>query len=186
MDSLSVGLASIAVLVYSSFIAGVWLVFRKVEPDPAQLVLLKASALGSAIAYVTAILFGAPSATLATVGAVFYFCALFLFLWAAIHTRSRKLSLAYSTDEPTFLLTSGPWRYVRHPFYTAYLLSYVAGTFASANPWTLGILAGMVAIYSRCAWFEERKLALANIATEWADWRENTGMFIPKLGRRQL
>lgn len=60
-----------------------------------------------------------------------------LFFWWSQYTISRTpgLTAAFSSDEPTFLLTTGPWSVVRNPIYSAYLASMIAGfiTTSSSN-----------------------------------------------------
>ena len=41
-----------------------------------------------------------------------------VFWWAVAATRNRRLTLAFTPDRPAFLHTSGPYAYVRHPFYS--------------------------------------------------------------------
>ena len=52
-------------------------------------------------------------------GAVLYLASVALFWWAVITTRRLRLSLAFSSDDPKYLLRTGPYRFIRHPFYTA-------------------------------------------------------------------
>ncbi len=45
----------------------------------------------------------------------------FALFWACVRTtRAQPFSLAFSQDRPERLMTRGPYRYVRHPFYAAY------------------------------------------------------------------
>lgn len=178
---MNASLATLACVVYGAFIAGVWFVFRRVEPDPPMLRLLKVCAVIAAIAYVVAILGSPPGTVRKTVGATAYMGALALFLWAAAHTRTRRLSLAFSSDRPTFLLTTGPWKHVRHPFYAAYLLSYAAGSVVSGVWWTILVFLTMSTLYFRSALLEERKLAASELASDWTTWKSRTGMFLPRV-----
>lgn len=45
----------------------------------------------------------------------------------------RGLTAAFSDDEPTFLITNGPWAIVRNPFYSAYLASLIAGFIVTSS-----------------------------------------------------
>lgn len=182
---MNIVLAGAATVVYVSFIAGVWLVFRKIQPDPTRLKILKVAALLAAVTYVVLIARTAPTVFQFVAGGALYSLSLLLFLWASHYTRRHKLSLAFSEDTPNHLLSDGPWGYVRHPFYAAYLLSYVAGTVASGTGWTIAVFVVMATIYCLAAQHEERKFAGSDVHEEWLEWKRRTGMFWPRFGQRQ-
>ena len=54
-----------------------------------------------------------------TVGMLLLSIEVALFWWAVNTTRSRRLTLAFSEDQPTFLHESGPYAWLRHPFYVS-------------------------------------------------------------------
>ncbi len=60
-----------------------------------------------------------------------YLSALSLFWWAIATNRRQPLSAIFSPDVPVHLMTAGPYRMVRHPFYCAYLLVWFAGLVAT-------------------------------------------------------
>src|SRR5262245_37311552 len=57
-------------------------------------------------------------------GLVAFVGSLALFEWTRQSVRGKFFSYIYSNDTPEFLWTSGPYAYIRNPFYTSYLLSY--------------------------------------------------------------
>jgi protein-S-isoprenylcysteine O-methyltransferase Ste14 len=82
------------------------------------------------------------------------------------------------------LVTTGPYRFMRHPMYTAYLLLFL-GAFLLSTNWVIGaggtgvILTLMTLRLPR----EERRLA-ARFGEAWLSYRESTGAFLPRLRRR--
>src|SRR5689334_9556331 len=50
-----------------------------------------------------------------------------LFWWSIATNKNRPLSAAFSPDIPAHLVDRGPYRFVRHPFYASYLLTWCAG-----------------------------------------------------------
>ncbi|KAJ9474842.1 hypothetical protein PHBOTO_004706 [Pseudozyma hubeiensis] len=58
-----------------------------------------------------------------------------VFFWWAQYTMSTTpgLTAAFSDDEPAFLITNGPWAFVRNPLYSAYLASLVAGFIVTSS-----------------------------------------------------
>lgn len=119
----------------------------------------------------------------AALGIVLYGAALGLF-WSAVGVNaSRPLSIAFSTDTPRHLVTTGPYARIRHPFYAAYLLAWIAGTLASGQPWLLVTVAGMGALYVRAARLEEAKFAASPLAEAYRRYARRAGMFWPRFGR---
>ena len=173
--------AVVAFFVYASFIVGIWIVFRKTHSDAPMLVVLKLGALVSAGAYVFTIFNSEPAFDRNLAGVFLYAASFGLFIWSSIWTRTTKLTLAFSSDKPLFVLKYGPWKYVRHPFYTAYLLSYIAGTVTSGEIWTLSFFLGMTLVYFLAAQAEEQKFANSDLQEEWLAWKNKTGMFLPNL-----
>jgi protein-S-isoprenylcysteine O-methyltransferase Ste14 len=68
--------------------------------------------------------------------------ALLLFLWARLTFGRRSFHLAANPTEGG-LVTSGPYRYIRHPIYTAVSLFSGAGVVAHWS-WAGGLLGGLV------------------------------------------
>ena len=116
------------------------------------------------------------------VGSMFYLTSLFLFYWAIRATLKYRLTLAYSRDEPQFLLKNGPYGFIRHPFYLAYSVFWLAGFAATQNWWLILSIAVMILLYYQAAKMEEEKFSLSqSFQKDYSDYREQTGMFLPKL-----
>ncbi len=106
--------------------------------------------------------------------------ALAMFGWSIRATWRTPPTLAFDNDAPSFLLHHGPYRYVRHPFYLAYLLFWV-GTAAATHGllgWIVPVLA--VALYFHAAAREEQKFAKSGLNEAYASYREQAGMFFPR------
>lgn len=107
--------------------------------------------------------------------------SLWLFLRTVAASRNRALHFAFDPDNPVSLVTSGPYRFVRHPFYTSYILFWGGFALGTWSLWAIPVLAVMVALYAVAASGEERKFLATEMATEYADYRARTGMFFPRL-----
>ena len=86
-------------------------------------------------------------------------------------------------DAPVEIVSWGPYRWVRHPFYASYLLALVAAV--ALIPWwpTIGALVlGAVGLYVT-ARREEHRLLASDLGAEYAAYREQTGWFVPRLRR---
>ncbi len=80
---------------------------------------------------------------------------------------------------PTFLTQSGPYRLVRHPIYSAYLLAWVAGPVICGQPLLLLSTLVMAVIYFFAARQEESWFAGSELAEDYRRYRSRTGMFVP-------
>ena len=86
-------------------------------------------------------------------------------------------------DEPTPLVTTGLFRWVRHPIYTGVLAIVIGVTCMTPAPWTIaGLVVGyiLIAIQSR---LEEEHMCRQHPAA-FARWASRTGRFVPGIGRR--
>lgn len=79
------------------------------------------------------------------------------------------------------LVTSGPYRYVRHPIYVAFITLMVL-VMGISGDWLLGI-SGLVLVITIAMVripIEERELA-ARFGTEWLTYTCRTGMIVPRI-----
>lgn len=117
----------------------------------------------------------------ATSAICLYTFALVLF-WLAIDTNHKKpLSLAFSPDVPHFLVTRGPYRFIRHPFYTSYFLAWSAGAIVTQNLILVFTCIAMGTIHVVAALHDERKFARSLLSEQYNLYRKQTGMFVPRL-----
>ncbi len=77
------------------------------------------------------------------------------------------------------LVISGPYQYVRHPFYIAIALQILAGSLVTAN-WFI-LIAGMVplAFLATRTRIEEQKL-IDRFGVEYQDYMHRVGRFVPR------
>ena len=124
------------------------------------------------------VLHGPPSSGWA-IGCLLFAASAGLWGWALATTRATPPTLAFTGDEPRLVLNAGPYRWVRHPFYSAYLLFWT-GT-AVAQPGLSGWAAVLVlgAVYVAAARHEEGKFARSALASRYAAYAARTGMFLP-------
>lgn len=111
-----------------------------------------------------------------------YLISTSIFWWAVRATTATRLTLAFTGDEPEFLLQTGPYRLVRHPFYLAYSLFWIAGVFAGNSLFLAVVPAAMIGLYYRAATFEEHKfIASDRLRNKYENYRAKTGMLVPKI-----
>jgi len=107
--------------------------------------------------------------------------ALSLFEWARRTIRGLYFSYIFSTDAPTFLCTSGPYAYIRNPFYTSYLLTMFSTALMSPTLFRGGVVIAMAGYLRLAAVREEGKFARSSLAEDYASYKARTGRFLPKV-----
>jgi protein-S-isoprenylcysteine O-methyltransferase Ste14 len=112
-------------------------------------------------------------------GAGLFILALALF-WAAIQVHRRHPPyLAFSPFAPEHIVETGPYRLIRHPFYAAYALGWIANLTISASPILIVPLICMGALYVSAARLEERQFLNSPLSQQYWVYMSRTRMFIP-------
>jgi protein-S-isoprenylcysteine O-methyltransferase Ste14 len=112
-------------------------------------------------------------------GLAVYLLAHAVFRWARAAHGQQRPAFAGLDVRPTFLTQTGPYRLVRHPIYTAYLILWVAGAVIAARPWLLLTAVWMGWLHYVVASQEERSFAGTALAQDYRRYQDRTGMFFP-------
>ncbi len=96
----------------------------------------------------------------------------------------KKLTIAFSLDAPKQVFRMGPYKYIRHPYYTCYLLSYLSVLLVIPHALTAFNFLFMAAIYIWAAKMEEKKFSSTELQSEYQKYRAEAGMFWPSLSRK--
>ena len=116
----------------------------------------------------------------AIAGAVVMAGALLLYEWARRTIAGRRFHIAWSGEVPEEVCEHGPYRYIRHPLYTSYVLAFGAQLAALPSPWSFAIFAFNAGLFLHAAVSDERSLAKSDIAAEYARYKRRTGMMLPR------
>lgn len=116
------------------------------------------------------------SAVLGAIGAVVFASGLGLAVWARVHL-GRNWGMPRTQKAEPELVTSGPYRFVRHPVYSGLLLGLLGTTLASN---LLGLIVVVVvgAYFYYSARVEERNLT-ASFPIAYPEYQAGTKMLIP-------
>ena len=103
-----------------------------------------------------------------------------LFVWT-FQTLGKNLTDTVVTRKEHMLVTTGPYRYVRHPFYLAFAIALVGASIVTAN-WFLFVsgLLPFAFLVARTR-IEEEKL-VERFGDEYREYMQKTGRFWPRLG----
>lgn len=103
-----------------------------------------------------------------------------LLVWT-LRSIGKNLTDTVVTRQAHTLVTKGPYRWVRHPFYDAVALSVVANALVAANWFLLaGGLVTLALIVLRTG-REEARL-IARFGDSYREYMARTGRFLPKVG----
>ena len=102
--------------------------------------------------------------------------ALVLFLWARV-TFGRRSYHVVADPTKGGLVTGGPYRYIRHPIYSAFCLFTWAGVAAHWS-WSAGLFGGLVLASALLRIFCEESLVAARYP-EYAQYSATTWRMIP-------
>lgn len=78
------------------------------------------------------------------------------------------------------LVSSGAFRYVRHPLYLGSILSYLGVAVATASLFSLALLIVICLFYNYIAGYEERLLEEC-FNEEYRSYKKRTGKWVPKI-----
>jgi protein-S-isoprenylcysteine O-methyltransferase Ste14 len=112
------------------------------------------------------------------IGALLFACGIALAVWARLNL-GRNWGMPMTQRAEPELVTSGPYRFVRHPIYSG-LLTALLGTALVTNLLGLIVVAAMVAYFYYSGTVEERNLA-ATFPEAYPEYRSRTKMLIPFL-----
>ncbi len=116
--------------------------------------------------------------SLEIVGLAIFLAGVVLAVWARLHL-GRNWGMPMTRKDEPELVTTGPYRFVRHPIYSG-LLTAILGTALATNLYWLIALAILGLYFVHSARVEER-LMIATFPDAYPGYRARTKMLIPFL-----
>jgi protein-S-isoprenylcysteine O-methyltransferase Ste14 len=116
------------------------------------------------------------SPALEAIGTILFLSGLAFAVWARVHL-GRNWGMPMSERAEPELVTSGPYRFVRHPIYSGILLGLL-GTALAINGYYLIPLGILTAYFTYSATVEER-LMTASFPEAYQKYKAHTKMLIP-------
>ena len=102
-----------------------------------------------------------------------------LFFYCHYYHKYNQLTLAFCEDQPVHIISNGPYKYVRHPYYLAYLMTFLSIVVINVSIIALVLFLLLFTVYYYAAKFEENKFLNSKLGLEYADYMSRTHMFIP-------
>lgn len=170
-----------ATAMVASMVWGVLRFFDSPRRRDARVTLVALAAVAGFVNQMAAILTADDHAGYPYLATAVYGVALALF-WSAVGACGRHtLAPIFSADAPLEHIARGPYRVMRHPFYSSYVLFWLAGWMGTGAWSTLGVVVGMTAIYLRAALLEEAAFAASPLASSYARYAASSGFMWPWL-----
>lgn len=134
--------------------------------------------------FLEALFFGGFNTTaMVALGCVTAGLSLCLFWVSTQHIKGKEFTYIFSADVPQLHLYSGPYRYIRHPFYTAYLLCYLSSILAVSSRIVPVLVLMTIGYYFWAARNEEKKFLSSEFAESYANYIKTSGMFFPRFSK---
>jgi protein-S-isoprenylcysteine O-methyltransferase Ste14 len=99
--------------------------------------------------------------------------------WALACNRPGNFNIRPTPRAGGQLVQSGPYRWIRHPMYSAVLLVTVACAWVDASAWAWLAMAALAAVLAVKAGLEERWMAAEH--PDYAEYRNRSRRFVPGL-----
>lgn len=177
-------LAGSSVAALAFFAIGLTLYFER-APRPPWVLALHYASLVFALMQTAGVFVLEPRADgFVALGIVMFTMSVALYLSAIEAAKRTRLQRSFIDHPlPDRLITDGPYRWLRHPFGTGYLLGALAAPIAIDDVRMFLVAMPLVAVTLYAAVREERVWLSSPRADEYRAYRRRTGMFIPFVGR---
>jgi protein-S-isoprenylcysteine O-methyltransferase Ste14 len=112
------------------------------------------------------------------------FLAFFLLVWVGDSFFLRKLSghvVVSHEHRPSDVVSTGAFRYVRHPLYLGCILFYLGLAVSTASLLSLSLLVIIFIFYNYIADYEE-KLLVQRFGERYRIYKKSTGKWVPRIG----
>lgn len=105
-----------------------------------------------------------------------------LLMYWTLSSLGKNLTDTVVTRSGATLVTNGPYRWVRHPFYVTAALLMASVTLLTAN-WLIGISSVAVLALLAIRTPKEEEMLIDRFGQEYRDYMARTGQFFPRIGR---
>jgi protein-S-isoprenylcysteine O-methyltransferase Ste14 len=118
-------------------------------------------------------------------GCVLALCSVALYEWARRTAVDRHFYVGLAGEVPPAVCGSGPYRYVRHPFYLSYMVAFVAVAVAFPSLIVSGVCLLNVGLFVYMAFDDEKVLLASPLGADYGSYRAKAGMFVPRFAARR-
>jgi len=106
----------------------------------------------------------------------------FSLMTASLLFRSGHVVVSHE-HRPSDVVSTGAFRYVRHPLYLGCILFYLGLAVATVSLFSFALLVLIFVFYNYIAGYEE-ELLVQRFGERYSSYKKSTGKWIPRIGRR--
>ena len=132
---------------------------------------------GAQFLLVGLLLFLQPSARQQLSTLVFHCCGIALGLWAVFSMGRGNLNVSPAVRKNASLVERGPYRFVRHPMYSALLLFMLSYVLADVTAWSVQVWFGLLLVLVVKSQYEES--LLTQRFPSYVEYKQRTWRFVP-------
>lgn len=176
----------IYLLLFACFISFSWAVFR-IFNKPREIIPFKMSALSllSTFFFIGQLYFVSQQTTFNltfTIIGLILLCVSFGIFWSAIpYAKSAQLGIAFAGKKSKKILMDGPYKYIRHPFYSSYLFFWIGGSLVAQSENLLISIVVMAWFYFSAIAEEETMLLNGDFGDLYKSYMLRTGAVLPRV-----
>lgn len=120
----------------------------------------------------------------AIAGAVICIGSLLFYEWTRRTVIDRNFYVGLAGEVPGAICGTGPYGYVRHPFYLSYMLAFLGVAIGLPSPIVAAVCLLNIGLFVYMAIDDERVLTASNLAADYQAYKLRVGMFLPRKGRQ--
>ena len=122
---------------------------------------------------------GNSDVSLSILGISTVIVSVLIFYWAMSSYGSVRPGIAFSPGVRGSINTSGPYKFVRHPFYLSYIIYWIGVVLIIPEFLIFCGVVFMISLYYYAARKEECLILKTNLSEAYTEYKKNTGMFLP-------
>jgi protein-S-isoprenylcysteine O-methyltransferase Ste14 len=126
---------------------------------------------------------GLPEMPLSTLAVIIALGSMAMMGWTVGSHRVPLALWHQENDAAVSIVSWGPYKYVRHPFYASFILTQIAAVLAFPHAGTAAGLVYAVLALSLTARREEARLLASKLGQEYRSYGVKTGRLVPGIGR---
>src|SRR5271167_1121310 len=105
-----------------------------------------------------------------------------LYEWAWRTVIDRNFYTGLGGEVPAAVCESGPYKFLRHPFYLSYMVAFLGAAAAFPSLVTALVSIACIGLFVYMAIDDERVLLRSALAEDYESYRQRVGMFLPRFG----